>query len=162
MRRFERFYRTKSTTSIYFLLWAIFTALSLAIVFVGALSQRLILTQTYKDQSYREVTEKGKQIERDILSGSPEWTGGNFSGYVRLLSQIHNVELYLLSADGEVLFPREPNFSPDAPEVEEQYDFSEEIQVLLPNLEAAKNLTETTNLKTGMVVISAKWVLTST
>ena len=138
-RRFERFYRKQSSTSIYFLLWAIFTALSLIIVFVSALSQRLILTQTYKDQSYREVTEKGKQIERDLLSGSPEWAGGNFSGYVRMLSQIHDVNLYVLNENGELLFPREPNFTPGAPEVEEQYDFSEEIQVLLPNLQAAEN-----------------------
>ena len=136
-RRFERFYRKQSSTSIYFLLWAIFTALSLVIVFVSALSQRLILTQTYKDQSYRQVTEKGKQIEQELLIGPPEWTGGNFSGYVRMLSQIHDVNLYVLSEDGDLLFPREPNFTPNAPEVEEQYDFSEEIQVLLPNLQAA-------------------------
>ena len=154
-RRFERFHRKQSATSIYFLLWAIFTALSLIIVFVAALSQRLILSQTYKDQSYREVTEKGKQIERDLLSGSPEWTGGNFSGYVRLLSQVHDVDLYLLSADGELLFPREPNFLPDAPEVEEQYDFTDEIQVLLPNL-AESDSSYTVYEDNGMCVYASE------
>ena len=138
MRRTERFRRAQSSTSVYFLLWAIFTALSLMIVLSVAVSQRFVLTQTYKGQASREVTEKGKQIERDILSGAPDWAGGNFSGYVRLLSQIHNVELYILDKDGNVLFPQEPNFDFNAPELEEQLDFSSEMQVLLNNLAQSK------------------------
>ena len=155
MRRFERFYRTQSTTSIYFLLWAIFTALSLVIVFASALSQRVVLTQTYKDQSHREVTEKGKQIEQELLTKPPEWVGDNYSGYIRLLSQIHDVDLYLLSADGEVLFPREPNFLPDAPEVEDLYDFTAEMQVLLGNLGRTSN-SYTVYENNGMCVYASE------
>lgn len=138
MRRAEHFRRAQSTTSIYFLLWAIFTALSLMIVLSVAISQRFALTQTYKGQASREVTEKGKQIEREILGGAPEWTNGNFSGYVRLLSQVHNVQLYVLDKEGNVLFPQEPNFDVNAPEIEEQFHLSSEMQVLLDNLAQAK------------------------
>ncbi|MBO5737488.1 MAG: ATP-binding protein, partial [Clostridia bacterium] len=75
----------------------------------------------------------------EISSRAPDWVGDNYSGYIRLLSQIHDVDLYLLSEDGEVLFPREPNFLPNAPEVEDLYDFTEEMQILLPNLSNAPN-----------------------
>ena len=138
MRRFERLRRVQSSTSIYFLLWAIFTVLSLMIVLSVAISQRVVLTQTYKGQASREVTEKGQMIEEEILGGAPEWTGGNFSGYVRLLSHAHNVELYVLDKDGTVLFPQEPNFDVNAPEVEEQFHFTEQMPTLLKNLEDAK------------------------
>ena len=85
MRRAARFYRAQRSTSIYFLLWTVFTVLSLFIVLSVSLSQQFVLTQTYKGQASREVTEKGEKIEREILSGAPEWAGGNFSGYVRML-----------------------------------------------------------------------------
>ena len=138
-RRFEKFRRTQNTTSVYFFLWAIFTAISLMIVLLTSVSQHFILTQTYKDQASREVTEKGKQIEREILTGTPEWAGGNFSGYVRLLSRLHDVQLYVLNEDGEVLFPQEPNFDTEAPEVEEHFDFSEDMKILLENLAETEN-----------------------
>ena len=138
MRRAERFYRAQRSTSIYFLLWAVFTVLSLFIVLSVSLSQQFVLTQTYKGQASREVTEKGEKIEREILSGAPEWTGGNFSGYVRMLSLVHNVQLYILDENGAVLFPQEPNFNPDAPEVQQQYDFTEVMPTLLKNLADSK------------------------
>jgi signal transduction histidine kinase len=138
MRRAERFYRAQRSTSIYFLLWTVFTVLSLVIVLSISLSQQFVLTQTYKGQASREVTEKGEKIEREILNGAPEWAGGNFSGYVRMLSLVHNVQLYILDENGAVLFPQEPNFNPDAPEVQEQYDFTEWMPTLLKNLSNAK------------------------
>lgn len=139
LRRFEKFRKTQNTTSIYFLLWAIFTAISLMLVLTTAVTQRVVLTQTYRGEAYREVTEKGKKIEQDIVSGVPDWAGGSFSGYVRMLSLAYDVRLYILDEKGEVLFPQEPNFDPDAPEVEEQLDFSEEIGELLSRLEQSKN-----------------------
>ena len=137
-RRFQRFRKAQRSSSIYLLLWAIFTVLSLFIVLAVALTQRIVLTQTYKGQASREVTEKGQQIEQEILLGAPDWTGGNFNGYVRLLSKLHNVELYVLDKDGNVLFPQEPNFDASAPEVEAQYDLSDRMPTLLNQLEISK------------------------
>lgn len=138
LRRWEKFRKTQHTTSIYFLLWAIFTALSLMIVLMAAVSQRVVLSQTYRDQASREVAEKGQIIKHDILR-EPDWTGGNYSGYLRMLSYMYDVQVYVLDGEGNVLFPQEPNFDPDAPEVEEQMDFSDKIGVLLAELSEARN-----------------------
>lgn len=134
MRRFERLRRVQSSTSIYFLLWAIFTVLSLFIVLSVAISQRVVLTQTYKGQASREVTEKGQQIERDLSAEIPEWAGGSFSGYVRFLAHANNVELYILDDEGNVLFPQEPSFDVNNPEIEDQFHFTEQMPSLLQHL----------------------------
>ena len=63
-RSFERFRRTQNTTSIYFLLWAIFTALSLFIVLLSVFTQQYMLSQAYREQATRELAEKGRNIER--------------------------------------------------------------------------------------------------
>ena len=136
-RRRAKFRRAQNTTSIYFLLWAIFTALSLMIVLLAVFAQRIVLTQTYKDQASRDVAEKGQKIEQDILH-EPDWAGDNYSGYIRMLSHVHDVRVYILDENGTVVFPREPNFDMDSPEVEEQLDFSNEMNVLLEKLANVK------------------------
>lgn len=138
MRRFQRLRRAQSSTGIYFLLWAIFTALSLLIVLSVAISQRVVLTQTYKGQASREVMEKGKKVEQALLVETPEWAGGNFSGYVRALSSMYNVELYILDENGAVLFPQEPNFDVNDPAIEDRFHLTEEMPTLLKRLAEAK------------------------
>lgn len=109
------------------------------IVLMTVLTQRFVLTQTYRNEAYKHVTEKGKIIEKDILGGTPDWAGDSFSGYVRMLSLMHDVRVYVLDEKGEVLFPLEPNFDPVAPEVEEQLHFTEEMDELLSHLAQSKN-----------------------
>lgn len=135
--RFDKFaFRTKqNASSIYFLLWAIFGVLSLVIVLVSGLSQQMVLSRAYKEQAAREVLERGQKIETEITRGMPDWTGGNYSGYIRILAQNYDVDIYILDEDGKLLFPREYNFDPNAPEVEEIMDFSEEFQVLSGKLQ---------------------------
>lgn len=134
IKRQENFRRKQSATSMYFLLWAIFTALSLVIVLFSVFTHQFLLAQSYREQASREIADKGRAIERSILQDPPDWTGGNYSGYVRMLSQNYDVHIYILSAEGRVLFPRELNFDPNAPEVQESLDFSKKTQVLLENL----------------------------
>ena len=76
-RRGWSFRGRQSATSIYFLLWAIFTALSLFIVLFSVFTQQYMLSQAYREQATRELAEKGRNIERDILEGEPEWAVGN-------------------------------------------------------------------------------------
>ena len=121
-------------TSMYFLLWAIFTALSLLIVLLSGLTQRVVFTQSYKEQAAREITEQGNEIESSVLMDLPDWAGGNYSGFLRMLSRTYDVQIYILSSEGEVLFPQEPNFDPNAPEVEEGLDFSGEMGLLLDRI----------------------------
>ena len=138
LRRWEKFRKTQRTTSIYFLLWAILSAVSLVVVLMAAVTQRVVLTQTYKGQASREVAEKGQIIKQNILH-EPDWAGGNYSGYLRMLSYMHDVQIYILDGQGNVLFPKEPNFDADAPEVEEHLDFSDKMETLLAELSDARN-----------------------
>lgn len=140
--RQARYRRKQNATSIYFLLWAIFTALSLVIVLFSAFTQRFVLIQSYKEQASLEIAEKGKLIETQVSGGAPEWTGGNYSGYLRILSQNHGVNIYILNGEGKVLFPQEPNFDPESPEVEKQLDFSDEMQTMLNNLAEGRSVYE--------------------
>ena len=128
------FYGRQRSTSMYFLLWAIFAALSLCIVLISVFTQQFVLTQTYREQAYREVAEKGRSIKQSVYEREPDWTGGNYSGYIRVLSQYYDVQIYILDENGQVIYPREPNFDPNAPEVEEALDFSEETALLISNL----------------------------
>ena len=128
-------YRGKQMrTSIYFLLWAIFTALSVFIILVCGISQNVVLSHTYKRQASREVTETGREIHAQLVRGLPDEFGGNLSGYLRFLARTYNVEVLILNEDGDVLFPLEHNFDPDAPEIFEQFDYSDEIEVLKQKL----------------------------
>ena len=131
----EKFRSQQRTTSLYFLLWAIFTALTFAMLLVGNFSQQFIVRQSYREQIVRDLAENGPTIEKRILEGSPDWTGGNYSGYIRMLGQYYDVDIFILDEQGRVLFPLEPNFNPEAPEVEDILDFSQEMKELLSHLE---------------------------
>ena len=133
-KRRSGFRRIQNATSIYFLLWAIFAALSLLIVLFSVFTQQIVLSQSYREQASREVSDKGQRVERLILQNPPDWVGGNYSGYLRTLSQELDVRIYIVNTEGLVLFPREPNFDPNAPEVKDALDFSEETAVLLEHL----------------------------
>lgn len=146
--RFDKFaFRARqNASSIYFLLWAIFGALSLVIVLVSGFSQQMVLAQSYREQAARELLDKGQKIEWEISREPPDWAGGNYSGYIRMLAQNHDVDIRILDEEGTLLFPREHNFDPSAPEVEEILDFSEEIEMLFENLEGkAYTMYETNN-----------------
>ena len=127
--------RKQNSTSIYFLLWAIFAALSFLVMIIVSLSQSVILAQSYKQEAAREVTEKGQRIETMITNNPPEWTGGNYSGFLRFLAGTYDVSVYILAESGEVLLPQEDNFNPDAPELKGELNFSDEMEELLLALE---------------------------
>ncbi len=150
------FHGRQSATSIYFLLWAIFGALSLVIVLVSVFAQQFVLGQSYREQTAREMAEKGKRIEASISRRPPDWTGGNFGGYIRFLAQTNDVEISILDKEGTLLFPREMHFDPTDPEVQETLDFSEEIEVLLRNLGESDNTMYELN---GEYVYASKIVL---
>ncbi len=137
-RRRQAFHRKLTSTSIYFLLWSVFTVLSLLIVLCCSLMQQLLLTRSYKEEASREVNEKGRQIETALRGDMPAWTGGNYSGYLRFLSQDLGVRIYILNDAGEVLYPQEENFDPTAPELEAERNFSAQIGELLQQLQEAE------------------------
>lgn len=135
----KRRYQVKQrTTGIYFLIWAIFTAMSLFIVSLFGISQQVSMRETYKREAAQEVAEKGTRIERDILGGIPSAFGNNLSGYLRFLTMAYDVNVLLLNVEGEVLFPQEQHVNPDDSTINEQYDFSEEMEKMLQQMKEYK------------------------
>ena len=101
----ETFQRTQRTTSLYFLLWAIFTVFTLLILIAGNFSQQFVLSNALKEQASREMAEKGPRIQASLNRDVPEWTGENYSGYIRILARYYDVDIYILDEEGTVLFP---------------------------------------------------------
>ncbi|MBO4939879.1 MAG: HAMP domain-containing protein [Clostridia bacterium] len=97
--------------------------------------QQVTMVRTYKRQAERDVSEKGAIIRTCVLTEPPKEFGGNFSGYLRFLSNYYDVKIFLLDQEGEVLFPQEHNFDPSAPEIEQQYDFTDEVQTLIRKMQ---------------------------
>jgi len=139
LQRREKYRNKQSATSIYFLLWAIFATLSLAVVVFSGVMQKYVLVKTYKEEALHEVTEKGRVLEEEILD-LPQWAGDNYNGYLRTLSSEYGVRLYILDVNGNVVFPQEPNFDATAPEVQNRLDFSKEMPRLLEELADAQHV----------------------
>lgn len=133
--RVHMYRRKQRSTSIYFLVWAIFTALSLLIVLFCGLAQQATVIRAYKDEAAHDINEKGRIIETELSRGIPEWAGGNYSGYLRFLARSYDVNIFLLDETGEVLFPQEQHFNPSDPTVEGHWDFSEELSVALKQMQ---------------------------
>lgn len=125
-------YRKKqSATSIYFLIWAIFTALSVVILLAFGFTQYILMIRTYKEETSREVSEKGQTIRQAVLEMPGDHISGNFSGYLRFLSTTYDVSVFVLNKNGEVLFPYEDV----APDVDGYLDFSEDMKKMLAEME---------------------------
>ena len=132
-RNKRRGYRkVRNSTSIYFLLWAVFTALSLLIVLLFGITQRVVTTQTYTREAAKEVREKGAQIHISLLYEVPPDFTDTPSAYLRRLSAIYDVHIFILSPSGEVVFPQEPDLGGETDE--NPFDFHDKTQLLLEQL----------------------------
>ena len=106
-RKFNKFrYRKqRRVSSIYFLLWAVFSVLCLSIVLFFGFSQRYVLKQTYKNEAEMELGVSGRKIQNEVLHGKLDNFDGNRNAQLRYLSEIYDARVYLLNADGEVIAP---------------------------------------------------------
>lgn len=118
----------QQSTSIYFLLWATFTAFSLVIVLLLAVSQGVLLTHTYRSEGAREMRDKGYRIEQLVTAQLPPEYEGNKNLYLRMLAAQFDVNVFILNDKGEVLYPQ-------IPANDEKFDFSEEIVALKEKLQ---------------------------
>ena len=110
------------------MLWSIFSLVSLCIVLGMGILQHRLLRQSYKDEAAHEVTRTGKEVEMAILQGPSASFGGDYSGFLHFLSDVYDVQIFIINKQGQVEFPKEPNFDEDAPEIEEHYDFTERLE----------------------------------
>ena len=131
-QRKKRIYRRRQT-SIYFLLWAVFSALALLIVLLFGITQQVMLTRMYRQEAHKELQEKGSAIERTVIN-PPAQFGGNKSALLRYLAAYYDVQAVILDESGNVLFPQEPEIAPAPEEEVPAIDFSDEIKRLLSEL----------------------------
>jgi signal transduction histidine kinase len=127
-RKPRGFIRKRKNASVFFLLWSIFSLVSLCIVLGMGILQHRLLRQSYKDEAAHEVTRTGKEVELAILQGPSASFGGDYSGFLHFLSDVYDVQIFIINKQGQVEFPKEPNFDEDAPEIEEHYDFTERLE----------------------------------
>ena len=136
LKKATRGYRRKQrSTSIYFLLWAIFSALSLIIVLTFGITQQLLMEQSYKTEASQEIAEKGELIRARIKNRPPDAFGGNASGYIHIMEMEYDVRIYILSEDGRRILPQEPNVDMTDPELQAYFDFTKETAELKTRLE---------------------------
>ena len=126
-RKPRGFIRKHKNASVFFLLWSIFSLVSLLIVLGMGILQHRLLRQSYRDEAAHEVTRTGKEVEMAILNGPSASFGGDYSGFLHFLSDVYDVQIFIINGQGQVEFPKEPNLDEDAPEIEEHYDFTERL-----------------------------------
>lgn len=129
-RKFQnfRYRRRQRVSSIYFLLWAVFSVLSLSIVLFFGFSQRYVLKQTYRNEAEMELSDSGKKIQDEILHGDLSAFQGDRNKQLRFLSVVYDVGVYIVNADGEIIAPFFDGV--EAPAL----DFKEETQELKSKL----------------------------
>lgn len=134
VRKYEhhRYRKRQRSTSIYFLLWAAFSVLSLIIVLLFGLAQYSALTETYKRETVRELSEKGKRIEMAWEAPLPDAFKGDRSAYLQFLSVTYDVHAVVLDANGKVLFPVAPSGEET---LEDKESYLKKIDVLKSELE---------------------------
>ncbi len=136
MRR-RSFRRRQQRSSIFFLLWTVFSVFALLIVIGCSLGQQYVVKRSFKDQAAREVSEKGASIARQVAIEPPSrLEENNFNDYIRYLSHSYDLDVYILNGEGQVLFPRDLS---STPEYEQYYDFSKKWQRLSQELEGQES-----------------------
>ncbi len=135
MRRRLTFRRRQQSTSIYFLLWTVFSVLSLLVVILFSVTQQFLFARSYKGEASREIGEKGRKIHELVLHGPPDsFVNNNYNGYIRFLSDTYNVDIMILDETGHLIHPKDPNIKPESPEYKEYYHHEQEAKLLLEKL----------------------------
>ena len=138
-------YRQKrKSTSIYFLLWAVFSAFTFIILLVFSFTQNFLLAQTYKAEVAKDVNQKGERIVADLYAELP--VQHNWSIYVERLALRYGVSIVVLDEDGKVLLPKT---------AEGERDFTNEIAQLKERL-AERNQNDVTYEGDGEYVFGAR------
>lgn len=133
-RRRMTFRRRQQSASIYFLLWTVFSVLSLFAIFLFGFTQQYLFKRSYKEEAYRDISTKGRKIQELVLQGPTDGFRNNYNGYIRFLGMTHNVDVLILDEKGNLIHPKDPNIKPDSPEYQEYYRHEESLELLLEKL----------------------------
>ena len=69
--------KKQNNTSIFFLIWSILSALVLVVSILFGVAQQVVMTQSYRSVAARELTEKGRVIDEQVLKVPSASFGGN-------------------------------------------------------------------------------------
>lgn len=127
----KKYPRQTGSTSIYFLLWAAFSAFALVIVLMFAFSQTFLLKQSYKTEVAQSLAVNGKEIQKELML----YPGTNYSALVRNQSTRYDLGVFILDGEGNVVFPVEDDFTEGDVAEMELPDFSEKIGRLIGKLQ---------------------------
>ncbi len=134
-RRRVSFRRRQQPTSIYFLLWTVFSLLSMVVVLLFSLTQRSLLVSSYKGVASREVSEKGGKIEQLLRESNESFVNDTYDEYIRFLSTTYDVEILILDEQGNLVYPKEPSLRPGSAEYEQRYNHADRLNELKLALE---------------------------
>ena len=123
-------------TSMFFVLWATFAALSFILLLAFSLTQRFVLQDTYKQQAVAALNDKGTRIDRALRETPAAEFGENYDAFVRFLSSREGVQICILDGEGKLLMPLEEAMDPSLPLWGEDLDFSKVIDRHKSELEA--------------------------
>lgn len=117
--------------SIYFILWAALSLFSLVILLLIAGTQQFAAAQSFRYEFLKSVSGKGKEVKAAIERELPSEFGGDYGLYIRYLSDKHNVIIFVLDGDGEVLLPQD---QAQYPQWQQDLDFSQKVVLLKERL----------------------------
>ena len=107
----RRYKRKQRSTSIFFLLWAAFSAVALLIVLIFGFSQHFTLVETHTQEIQRNVIQKGKQItlsiEATMQPNTPPLSEKEYHAYLRYLSRVNDVGALIFDKEGKLLCPKD-------------------------------------------------------
>ena len=96
----------KEKRSIYFVLWAVFTAFSLLIVLLFGVSQSVALKQSYENAAMKETFTTGSAVKAEYERLADRFGAASDPGdFFRAVSSERNVCAALLDENGEVIYP---------------------------------------------------------
>ncbi len=126
----------QQSASIYFLLWTVFSILSMVVILLFSLTQQSMYTSAYKSEASQEIAEKGRKIYELVLAGPPSAFGeNNYNGYIRFLGDTYDVDVLILDETGKLIHPKDPNLDPDSEEYKNYHNYEKDWQLLLKKLE---------------------------
>lgn len=133
LRERIRYYRRRPT-SIYFLLWASFSALAIFLLALLGITQRMMLERSMKDEAASNVSAKGPKIEKQIENGPPPAFNGNYDLYLRVLALENNVDVLILGEDGTLLYPSKEEYGDANPDLDGYFHFKDEVERMIKEI----------------------------
>ena len=84
-------------------------------------TQNILLKQSYKAEIAHNLAANGKTIQTELL----QYTGSDYTIFVRYQASRYNLGVYILEEDGTILFPASETTTPDLDA--DSLDFTEKV-----------------------------------